>query len=241
MKQYLIIGFVTLAFLFSGCISGQNQSTKNNYSATEFAEKIKELPDAPLVDVRTPNEFAKGHLVNAKNIDWNGGNFDQAIATLDKSKPVLIYCLSGGRSGSAGKKMRSMGFEYVYELTGGIMQWRGANLPETTDNATGSSTSASTGMTKEQFTALLNTDKTVLVDFYADWCAPCQKMKPYLEEIAKDMADKVVVVRINADDNQALCKELGVDGLPVLQVYKNKAQTWNHKGFIEKVEVVKQL
>lgn len=237
MKQYLIFGFVTLAFLFSSCISGQTQSGKTNYSATEFAAKIKELPDAPLIDVRTPGEFAKGHLVNAQNIDWNGGNFDQAIATLDKSKPVLIYCLSGGRSGSASKKMRSMGFESVYELTGGIMQWRAANLPEAIDNAN----SAATSMTKDQFNALLNTDKTVLVDFYADWCAPCQKMKPYLEEIAKEMADKVVVVRINADDNAALCKELGVLGLPVLQVYKNKAQTWNHNGFVEKTEVVKQL
>lgn len=241
MKKYLIISFVAIAFLFSSCINGQNYSTKTNYLATEFAEKIKELPDMPLIDVRTPGEFAKGHIANAKNIDWNSGNFEQEIAVLDKSKPVLIYCLSGGRSGSAGKKMRAMGFEYVYELTGGMMQWRAANLAETTDNATNSQQSATKGMTKEQFTALFNTDKTVLVDFYADWCAPCQKMKPYLEEIAKDMSEKVVVIRINADENQALCKELGVDGLPVLQVYKNKVQTWNHKGFIEKTEVLKQL
>ena len=66
-------------------------------------------------------------------------------------------------------------------------------------------------------------------------------MKPYLDEISKDMADKVIVVRINADDNRALCKELSVDALPVLQLYKNKSMIWANTGFIEKAEVVKQL
>jgi thioredoxin 1 len=132
--------------------------------------------------------------------------------------------------------MRSDGFKTVFELDGGIMKWRGANLPETTDN-----TVASNGMTKLQFDALLNSDKIVLIDFYADWCAPCKKMKPYLDEISKDMADKVLVIRINADDNQALFKELKIDALPVLQLYKNKTLTWTNTGFIDKAEVVKQL
>ena len=133
--------------------------------------------------------------------------------------------------------MRSEGFEKVYELDGGIMKWRGANLPETTETTN----AKPTGMTKQQFDALLISDKLVLIDFYADWCGPCKKMKPYLEEISKEMSDKVVVIRINADDNQALCKELKIDALPVLQVYKNKTMTWSNVGMIEKVDVVKQL
>lgn len=81
----------------------------------------------------------------------------------------------------------------------------------------------------------------MLVDFYADWCAPCNKMKPYLDEISNDMAEKVVVVRIYADDNKQLCKELKVDALPVLQLYKNKALTWTNTGYITKEEVLKQI
>jgi thioredoxin len=226
-----------LAILFNSCGSGQtNSTTKTNLSAIEFAEKLKEMPSAAILDVRTPDEFSKGHLANALNYDWNGNEFDKQIATLDKSQPVLVYCLSGGRSSSAATKMRSEGFKTVYELDGGIMKWRGANLPETTDN-----TVTSNGMTKQQFDALLNSDKLVLIDFYADWCAPCKKMKPYLDEISKDMANKVVIIRINADNNQALCKELKIDGLPVLQLYKNKTLTWTNTGFIDKAEVVKQL
>jgi thioredoxin 1 len=66
-------------------------------------------------------------------------------------------------------------------------------------------------------------------------------MKPYLEEISKEMADKVVVIRINADDNQALCKELKIDALPVLQVFKNQKLTWSNIGFIDKKGVEKEL
>lgn len=66
-------------------------------------------------------------------------------------------------------------------------------------------------------------------------------MKPYLEEIAIEYAATVKVIRINADDNQQLCKDLKIDALPVLHLYKNQQLTWNHTGFIEKEEVVKQL
>ena len=234
MKKYILYSLVIIAALLNSCSAGSPQDS--NLQATDFAAKIKEQPAAPVIDVRTPEEFAKGHLVHAKNIDWNGNDFDKGIAPLDKSKPVFVYCLSGGRSSSAAAKMRKEGFTQVYELAGGIMKWRGANLPETTDNSP-----ASAGMTKPEFDALLHPGKFVLVDFYADWCAPCKKMKPYLEEIAKDMADSVVVIRINADDNQALCKELKIDALPVLQVYKNKTLTWNNPGYIEKEEILKHI
>lgn len=234
MKKLLLIALA--AILFNSCSSGQTNGIKTNLSATEFADKIKELPNATLIDVRTPDEFSKGHIANANNYDWNGTEFDNQIAPLDKSEPVFVYCLSGGRSSSAANKMRSDGFTQVYEMDGGIMKWRGENLPETTDNAV-----VSNGMSKQQFDALLISDKLVLIDFYADWCAPCKKMKPYLEEISKEMVEKVIVIRINADDNHALCKELKIDALPVLQLYKNKTLSWTNTGFIEKAEVVKQL
>lgn len=234
MKKYLFAILTASTLIFSSCSHAQNTNT--NLSATEFSEKIKVLPAASVIDVRTPEEFSKGHLHNAKNLDWNGSEFQKQVSTLGKSKPVFVYCLSGGRSSSAASKMRSDGFKEVYELNGGLMKWRAASLPETINAA-----SSSVGMSKKQFEELLNTDKLVLVDFYADWCIPCKKMKPYLDEISKDMADKVVVIRINTDDNQTLCKELKVDALPVLHLYKNKIMTWTNTGFISKEDVFKRI
>jgi thioredoxin len=228
--------FAPLLLLF-GCGNGRSSGTGDTLPAKAFRQKMAELPTAPLLDVRTPEEYAKGHLAHALNWNWTDGEFKQKVADLDPAKPVFVYCLSGGRSAQAADLLRSNGFQQVYELKGGIMKWNAADLPiEMPDGA-----AASAGMSKAEFEALYNTDKTVLVDFYADWCAPCKRMKPYLDEIGKDMADKVTVVRINADENPALCKELGVDALPVLHVYKDRQLTWRNTGYIAKDAVVEQL
>lgn len=236
MKNIFPFLFVT-ALLFAACSNGQSQNTKTVLAATEFAAKIKEFPSAPIIDVRSPEEFANGHLQNARNINWNGSDFDAQISKFDKSQPILVYCLSGGRSGSAASQMRSQGFKEVYELNGGIMKWSASNLPLVTKN----SAPKATGMTKAEFDKLISTDKVVLIDYYAEWCMPCKKMKPYLDEIASEMKADVVVIRIDVEKNPLIAKEQKIEAIPVLQVYKGKKQTWNNIGFVEKEEVVKQL
>ncbi len=232
IRTYL---FIALSILLGACSNGQNNTT--SLTATAFSEKMKQSNQAIIVDVRTPGEYAEGHIANAHNIDYNGADFDAQIAALDKTKEYLVYCLSGGRSSSAANKMRNAGFTKVYELQGGIMKWRAAKLPEVS-----TTTEAKTnGLSKEQFEQLLNTDKTVLVDFYADWCAPCKKMKPAIEEIAQEIKDKVVVVKINADDNKSLLDLLQIDELPTLQIYRNKKATWTNIGLTTKEEIVKAL
>lgn len=236
MIRYSILLLLSIVPLIHSCSNGPCGSSETQVPASVFAEKIKSCPDAVLIDVRTPEEFAKGHLPDARNINWNGNDFKTQVNQLDKQKPVLIYCLSGARSAAAAERMRSDGFKTVIELQGGIMKWRGANLPETKGDP-----AKTAGMTQAAFEALLQTDKLVLIDFYADWCAPCKKMAPYLEEIKQEMADKVQVIRINSDDNQFIVKQLGIDALPVLLIYKNGKQVWRNSGFVEKATVVSKL
>lgn len=128
MKNILNITTLFISILFISCTNGQSASKL--LSAEEFSSKTKEISNAPIVDVRTPNEFADGHLVDAKNINWNSENFETEIATIDKDKPVFVYCLSGGRSSSATSKMTQLGFKHIYELDGGIKAWRKAKQPE---------------------------------------------------------------------------------------------------------------
>lgn len=134
MKKYAFILIIAPALFFSSCSSTQNQGSKTDLSPEEFAAKIKELPEAPLLDVRTPEEFSDGHLQNALNFNWNGNEFENQIETLDKTKPVLVYCRSGSRSAAAARSMRSKGFEEVIEMKGGIIGWSAANLPITKEN-----------------------------------------------------------------------------------------------------------
>lgn len=127
MKKLFSIAFA--AILLSSCSNAQ--SNQNNLTPTAFAAKIKAAPKAVILDVRSPDEFASGHLANALNYDWNGAQFEKQIASLDKSKPVFVYCLSGRRSASAANKMRTEGFKMVYEMDGGMSGWRASQLPET--------------------------------------------------------------------------------------------------------------
>lgn len=76
-----------------------------------------------LIDVRTPDEYASGHIENSVNIDYRAGNFKELIKELDTNQDVYVYCKVGGRSGSAAKMMEDLGFKKIYDLKGGIKQW----------------------------------------------------------------------------------------------------------------------
>ena len=236
MNKINFILFFVAAIFISSCTNGQSNNGFTSVTPKEFSEKLTKTPDAVLIDVRTPGEYADGHLQDAINIDWKGRDFGAQVADLDKSTPVYVYCLSGGRSKGAANFLKKEGFETVIEMDGGMNKWRSLQMPETKEAST-----LGAGMTIKQFEALLATDKVVLVDFYADWCKPCKKMEPYLKEIDADMSDKVTVVRIDVDKNEALAMQLNVNALPTLMVYKNKVKTWEHVGFVDKAGVLEKL
>ncbi|AMC11671.1 hypothetical protein Lupro_10510 [Lutibacter profundi] len=108
-------------------IVNTNQETKGKItllSPSEFKEKSK---DHQIIDVRTPMEFKEGYIEGAKNMNLKGDDFTKEISSLDKDKPVYIYCKSGHRSGIAAKKMIELGFKEVYDLQGGILNWKQNN------------------------------------------------------------------------------------------------------------------
>jgi thioredoxin len=236
MKQIITFSFLLFTVLFTSCIN--SQSSKTNLAPSDFSKKIGETSEAFILDVRTPQEFSEGHIENAKNADWYGSSFDAQISKIDKSKPVFVYCLGGGRSSAAASHMRSEGFKEVYELDGGMMAWRSSGLSETTNTST---KTKAEGMTKDQFDKLITSDKIVIVDFFAVWCAPCKKMKPHLEEISKEMTDKVMVTKINVDENPVLAKELKIEGLPTLHFYKAGKLYSTKLGYLSKEDIILQL
>ena len=225
---------VLSAFLLGACGSGGGASLE----AVDFQDKLKEYSHATLLDVRTPQEYAEGHLENAVLAPVGSGSFESEVSKLDKSNPVFVYCLSGGRSASAASQLKSMGFTQIHDLSGGLMNWRMAGLPLA---QSGEEISEGGGMNLKDFSAELKDERLVLVDFYAEWCAPCKQMEPFIEEISQDMAAKVKVVRIDADANPDLMMQLGIDALPTIHVYKQNELSWRHVGFIVKEGLLEKL
>lgn len=125
IKQRLLplIVLMTVISIFT-----QAQAVKR-LDPQNFEKKLKESKEAVLIDVRTPGEYAQGHLTNATLIDINSSDFKNRVAKLNKSKPVFVYCKAGSRSGSAVNIMEEMGFKEIYDLSGGITAWQKANKP----------------------------------------------------------------------------------------------------------------
>lgn len=229
IKYHLL---VLLSFILVSC-NGQINDAYENSSARVFAEKIKTTPNPQIIDVRSPEEYASQHLDNAKNINWNGADFETKVALLDKKQPVFVYCMVGGRSKKASDKLVEMGFSKVYDLQGGIMKWNAAGLSKPSDKII--------GMCSQEFGDLIKSKPKMMINFYADWCEPCRKMKPYMLQMQTDLKDKITLIRLNADENKTLISELKIDELPAILIYENAELKWKHLGFISEEDLKKQL
>jgi len=139
MKKIFSVAILVTMVTFAACqnsnSSAQTGSIKETIPVEQFEKKLAQMPGAQLVDVRTPGEYSNGHLKGAVNMNVNGDNYEQQFNTLDKSKPVFVYCLSGGRSGNAAKKMQNMGFKEIYNMDGGITSWESAGKSVVTNDA----------------------------------------------------------------------------------------------------------
>lgn len=224
--------FAILFFVVFSC-QGQNSAEIKTIDAKAFAEKMATTPNQQILDVRTPEEFLSGHIDLAKNNNWLGNAFVFEAEKMDKSVPVFIYCKSGGRSQKAAEKLNELGFKTIYQLEGGILKWDAAGLSKPSDKKI--------GISLLEYNKLLQSDQKVLINFYAEWCAPCKIMTPYILQMQKDLGDKIVIIRLDADKNKTIMADLKISELPTLLLYDHAAVTWKHSGFISEVDLKKQL
>jgi rhodanese-related sulfurtransferase len=129
MKRYFLLFFLTV-YSLTATYAQQSSSGKviTDLEPVAFQKAIQTQP-VTLLDVRTPQEYTKGHLTNSRNLDIFNDNFKEELTKLDKTKPYYVYCHSGGRSMEAAELMQEMGFTKVYNMTGGITAWKEAGLP----------------------------------------------------------------------------------------------------------------
>ena len=134
-KVFFSLSFVS-ALLFAGCSNAQSSSEpvaqentqqviNKDVNVADFAALVAK-GEGLLLDVRTNQEFAAGHLEGATQIDFYSADFKEKIQQLDPETPVYVYCRSGGRSGQTAKLMKELGFKEVYNLEGGIGAWQGS-------------------------------------------------------------------------------------------------------------------
>ncbi|MBK7560448.1 MAG: thioredoxin [Chitinophagaceae bacterium] len=226
---------VNFLFLFSSFLACNGQEYPSTKIGPEDFEKAIAGSNIQLLDVRTSAEYKTGHIKNALQADWtNSKQFNERIQFVDKDKPVYIYCLVGGRSASAADWMRQNGFKTVVELQGGINAWKKAERP-----LEGSSNEIQ--MTLEQYLASIPKEKTTLVDFGAEWCPPCVKMAPLVNDLQNNKKLNFLLIKIDAGIHTNLMKALNIEPIPVFIIYKKGKEVWRKEGIVSREEFLAQL
>ena len=97
-------------------------------------------------------------------------------------------------------------------------------------------------LTSENFEVeVKKSDKTVLVDFYADWCGPCKMMSPIIDNIAEELGDSIKVGKVNTNENMELAEEFGIMSIPTIMIFKGGQVTKTFNGVTSKSEILEVL
>ncbi len=94
---------------------------------------------------------------------------------------------------------------------------------------------------KQSFAELINSETPLLVDFYADWCGPCKTMSPIVAEIANEMGEKLKVIKINTDKNNAVSIQYGIQGIPTFILFKKGKILWRQSGAMPRQQMAREI
>jgi thioredoxin len=236
MMKKIIYSLVSLVLI--SCSSGSIEAQViHNVSVVEFDKLIKS-DEGIVLDVRTIDEVSEGHIKDATNIDFYAPDFASKLDLIRKDVPIYVYCRSGGRSSKTVAIMKDLGFKKVYNLLGGFGRWRNDGFKVVVTKEVVLKKQKS--VLDAEFSEIIDNNNVVLVDFSTQWCVPCKKMKPVIDEIKKENKD-VKVVFIDADINKELVKKYKIRGVPVFIVFKDGKEQFRHVGVIDKMELTNKL
>ena len=92
-----------------------------------------------------------------------------------------------------------------------------------------------------KFSDIINTDKPVLVDFFAEWCGPCKMMAPVLKQVKDEVQETASIIKIDIDKNQQTASIYNISAVPTILLFKNGKVVWRQSGVVPKTELVKKI
>lgn len=228
MIRYCLIALV----LFFSCSEKQDTQTIYDVDSKIFQDLLKKNPSV-LIDVRTKKEFNEGHIDGATNVNLYDSDFLKKINLVNKNQPIYVYCRSGGRSSMAASKMKDIGFTEIYNLSGGIDSWIDEENLIIHNNFANKEVN-----TNHQifdlllFDELLLNNNYTLLYFNTEWCYPCIKMRPIVNQFKQSNSYNIDVLLINLDVNSGFSKKYNLNGIPVCILFHKDVEIWRNVGIL---------
>ena len=233
MKTGLIVTLIIVLFFRIGF-----SQTVVHVNAAKFNELLQ-TSNGITLDVRTSQEYLRGHISNSTLIDIADPGVVKKISMLQKDKPVYLYCLSGSRSRVLADYMVKNGFSQVYNLQHGLIDWQRNKLP--LQQSATATASKSKVFTTADFNSMVGSNHLVFIDFYAVWCAPCRTMSPIVDQLSNKYKQKVKIEKIDIEANRELAQSLDVQSIPGFILFKNGKKVWTGTGVMSYDELTKLL
>ena len=228
MKALKLLSIAGIAFIANMTIFAQEAGKQAELLSFEaFDYKLQKAPNPQIVDVRSEEEYKQIHIKGARQLDIsNEAAVDKLISQLDKNKPVFIYSINNGRSVTFFQVLKNKQFKEAYVLPGGLAKWVGAGKPV--------ESTTSTGLSFSDYKKQIVSDKLVLVEVVSQYCGGCKKLIPVVETLGNENPGKLKVVKIDLFENKQLGKDLNIQSVPTLLLYKNGEIVWQKNGSIPK-------
>lgn len=229
----------TFSFIVLLMINFFAQAQVTSLSAVEFKALI-DKKNGLLLDTRSAPEFARGHIAGAMLIDLQSPTLQQTLLALPKNKPLYLYCYSGARSMNTAQFLVQNGYTNVFNMQRGLIDWSRNNFPLTTNDAAQLQPQPD-AVTVEAYQKLVQKKGLLLIDFYAPWCVPCKQMQPMIEELKKEYAGRVEVIRANYDASKELANKLNVTTVPYFVFLRGSSVLYTKEGLTSKQELKTQF
>ena len=225
---------ISLFLCLSSCDIGHPVHSISTASFQKILEK-----DVVLLDVRTPNEISEGFIKDASALNYYDPDFARKLSLIQKDKPVLVYCKSGGRSSVVAKLLMDLGHNDVYNLSGGFMSWLKHDYPFV--HSPHKDVEKGLSISLEDVAKSIEDNQHVLLYFKTLWCVPCRKLEPIIQQMERDFSDELEIIKIDVDLNIDVSDHFKVSGIPTLVFLNQSKELWRSIGFVEADDLLMKL
>lgn len=237
-KNYLL-GFSLLTLLLMTACMGGPADKVQAVAVDDLEQAMRPYANLQVVDLRSPEDYLESHLPGAINIDRNSPTFEKELAGLNPGRPVYFYCANGMTSAEVIKNLPKSSYVKIYDVTGGFAAWSGAGKKLSRVDRV----SRPEPVTRSEYDALVKKNDYILLQFSPSSVDPevLKKLDSMMESIVKKKSGEIAFRKYNYRDQVSLARDLKVNNLPTLILYRQGTEVWRYEGMPDKTEVESNL